>query len=109
MIALLANPSAPLALRVDLLEFRKPRPPPPFPELILKLHKIIANPASHAEEVKIAKRALLGAIGGSKQSPLAEAARRPPLWQRVHAKHPQRLGQDNNIASGALAKLQEVS
>jgi hypothetical protein len=88
MIALLANPPAPLALRVDLLEFRKPRPPPPFPELILKLHKIIANPASHAEEVKIAKRALLDAIGESKQSPLAGAARRPSPRQRVDAKHP---------------------
>jgi len=70
MIALLANPPAPLSLRVDLLAFRKPRPPPALPELIWKLHKIIANPASPAEQVKIAKRSLLDAIGDSKQSRL---------------------------------------
>ena len=70
MIALLANPPAPLALRVDLLAFREPRPPPALPELIWKLHKIIANPASPAEQVKIAKRSLLDAIGDSKQSRL---------------------------------------
>ena len=65
MIALLANPPAPLALRVNLLEFRKPRPPPALPELIWKLHKIIANPASPAEQVKLAKRSVLDAIGDS--------------------------------------------
>ena len=70
MIALLANPPAPLALRVNLLEFRKPRPPPALPKQIWKLHKIIANPASPAKQVKIAKRSLLDAIGDSKQSRL---------------------------------------
>lgn len=70
MIALLANPPAPLPLRVDLLEFRKPRPPPAPRGLIWKLHKIIANPASPAVQVKIAKRSLLDAIGDSKQSRL---------------------------------------
>ena len=70
MIALLANPPEPLPLRVDLLEFRKPRPSPALPELIWKLHKIIANPASPAEQVKIAKLSLLDAIGGSRQSRL---------------------------------------
>ena len=108
MIALLANPPAPLALRVDLLAFRRPNRTPSFSELIWKLHQIIVNPASYAEEVKVAKRALMGAIGELKQSPPAEAARRPSLRQRVNAKQPQRLGQDNSIASSALAKLQEV-
>jgi len=65
MIALLTNPPAPLPLRADLLEFRKPRPPPALPELIWKLHKIIANPASPAEQVKLAKRSVLDAIGDS--------------------------------------------
>ena len=70
MIALLANPPALLALRADLLEFRKPRPAPTLLKQIWKLHKIIANPASPAEQVKIAKRSLLDAIGDSKQSRL---------------------------------------
>ena len=70
MIALLANPPAPLSLRVDLLAFRKPRSPPALLKRIWKLHKIIANPASPAEQVKIAKRSLLDAIGDSKQSRL---------------------------------------
>ena len=70
MIALLANPPEPLPLRADLLAFRKPRPPPALPELIWKLHKIIANPASPAEQVKLAKRSLLDAIGDSKHSRL---------------------------------------
>ena len=70
MIALLTNPPAPLPLRADLLAFRKPRPPPALPELIWKLHKIIANPASPAEQVKLAKRSVLDAIGDSKQSRL---------------------------------------
>jgi len=65
MIALLTNPPAPLSLRADLLEFRKLRPPPALPELIWKLHKIIANPASPAEQVKLAKRSVLDAIGDS--------------------------------------------
>ena len=86
MIALRANPPAPLALRVDLLEFRKPRPPPALPELILKLHKIIANPASRAEQVKVAKRSLLDAIADLKQTQLPGAARRPSLRHKVHAK-----------------------
>ena len=65
MIALLTNPRAPLSLRADLFEFRKPRPPPALPELIWKLHKVIANPESNAEQVKMAKRSVLDAIGDS--------------------------------------------
>lgn len=67
MIALLANPPAPLALPVDLLEFKKPRPPPVLPELIWKLHQVIANPEFNAEQVKMAKRSLLDAIAELKQ------------------------------------------
>ena len=108
MIALLANPPAPLALRVDLLEFRKSRPPPQtLPELILKLHKVIATPASRAEQVRVAKRSLLHAIADLKQSRLPGVAHRPSLGQKIHAKDPLRLGHGNTIASGVLAKLQE--
>ena len=69
MIALLANPPAPLALRVDLLAFKKPNRPPSFSELIWNLHQVIVNPTSHAEEVKVAKRDMLRVIGKAKQSP----------------------------------------
>jgi hypothetical protein len=69
MIALLANPPAPLALRADLLAFRRPNTTPSFSELIWKLHQTIVNPTSHAEEVKVAKRDMLGVIGKAKQSP----------------------------------------
>jgi hypothetical protein len=69
MIALLANPPAPLALRVDLLAFRRPNRTPSFSELIWKLHQIIVNPTSHAEEVKVAKRDMLRVMGKAKQSP----------------------------------------
>jgi hypothetical protein len=92
MIALLTNPPVPLALRIDLLKFRNPRPPPSFPDLIFNLHKIIANPESRAEEVKIAKRALLAAIGQSKQFSQAGTSR--PSLTRVNPK-----SQDNNIAT----------
>ena len=69
MIALLANPPAPLALRVDLLAFRRPNRTPSFSELIWQLHQIIVNPTSHAEEVKVAKRDMLRVIGKAKRSP----------------------------------------
>jgi hypothetical protein len=69
MIALLANPPAPLALRVDLLAFRRPNRTPSFSELIWQLHQIIVNPASIPEEVKVAKRDMLRVIGKAKQSP----------------------------------------
>ena len=69
MIALLANTPAPLALRVDLLAFRRPNRTPSFSELIWRLHQIIVNPASHAEAVKVAKRDMLQVIGKAKQSP----------------------------------------
>jgi hypothetical protein len=104
MIALLANPPAPLALRVDLLEFRKPRPPPTFPELILKLHKIIANPASRPEDVKIAKSALLRAIATSKQFSPTGAASRPSLQPKVEP--PQFV--QGRTPPFAFAKLQKI-
>jgi len=69
MIALLANPPAPLALRVDLLAFRKPHRTPSFSELIWQLHEIIVNPASHAGEVKVAKRVMLRVIGKTRPAP----------------------------------------
>jgi hypothetical protein len=105
MIALLANPPAPLALCIDLLEFRKPRPPPAFPELILKLHKIISNPVSRAEEVKIAKCALLHAIGASKQFSPTGAASPPSLQPRVE---PPQFVHDKDTTSFAFAKLQKI-
>jgi hypothetical protein len=93
MIALLTNPPVPLALRVDLPKFRKPRATPSLPKLIFKLHKIIANPASCAEEVKMAKRALLGTIGQAKQFSQA-ASSSPPSLLRVEPDF-----HDNNIAT----------
>ena len=69
MIALLANPPAPLALRIDLLALGRPNRAPSFSELMWQLHQIIVNPASHAEEVKVAKRDMLGVIEKAKQSP----------------------------------------
>jgi hypothetical protein len=105
MIALLANPPAPLALCIDVLEFRKPRPPPQYPELIFKLHRIIANPASRAEEVKIAKCALLRAIGASKQFSPTGAASPPSLRPRVE---PPQFVYDKDTTSFALAKLQKI-
>ena len=69
MIALLANPPAPLALRVDLLAFRRANRMQSFSELIWQLHQIIVNPASHVEEVKVAKRDMLRVIGKTKRLP----------------------------------------
>jgi len=69
MIALLANPPAPLALGVDLLAFRRPNRTPSSSDLIWRLHQIIVNPASHVDEVKVAKRDMLRVIGKAKQSP----------------------------------------
>src|SRR4029077_18827569 len=69
MIALLANPPAPLALCVDLLGFRRRKRTSTFSELIWKLHQIIAHRASRAEDVKIAKRALLRTLRQTKQFP----------------------------------------
>ena len=90
MIALLTT----ARLRVDLPEFRKPRPPPAFPELIWKLHEIIANSASCTEEVKIAKHALLDAIGGVETIP-DWAARHPSLETTTsRAVHSQTGGSD---------------
>ena len=101
MIALLANPPAPLSLRIDLLNFRNPRPQPSFPESIFKLHKIIADPESNAEEVKIAKRALLRAIGQSKQFSQAGTGR--PWLTKNGAK-----SQDNDIATAESSNLQNM-
>jgi hypothetical protein len=108
MIALLANPPAPLALCVDLLGFRKPKRTPTFPELIWNLHQIIANRASRAEDVKSAKRALLRAIGQTKEFPqMPGPAVVPPFRRESTQKSATRLFQDN-MASCARAKLQDV-
>jgi hypothetical protein len=109
MIALLANPPAPLALRLDLLAFRKPKRTPSFSELIWQLHQIIAIPASRAEDVKIAKRALVRTLGQTKHFPQTPG-RQPSLVFRKEStqKSATRLVQDNNMASCARAKLQEV-
>src|SRR5215212_2875608 len=69
MIALLANPPAPLPLRVDLLAFKRPNRAPSFSEVLWQLHQIIVNPGSDAEEVKVAKRDMLRVIGKEKRSP----------------------------------------
>jgi hypothetical protein len=109
MIALLTNPPAPLAVRVDLLGFRKPKRRPTFPELIWKLHQIIANPASRAQDVKTAKRALLRAIGQTREFQQMPGPAVVPRFRRVSTqKSATRLIEDNNMASCARAKLQEV-
>ena len=69
MIALLANPPAPLTLRANLLAFRRLNRTPSFSELIWKLHQIIVNPTSQAEKIKVAKRDMLRVMGTAKQSP----------------------------------------
>ena len=78
MIALLANPPAPLALRIDLLAFGTSDRTPSFSELIWKAHQVIANPASHAKEVKVAKRDMLRVIGEKKHSPKVFGSAAPP-------------------------------
>ncbi len=87
MIALLANPPAPLALRVDLLAFRRPNRTPAFSELIWQLHQVIVNPASHAEDVKVAKRDMLRVIGKPKRLPKCRSRQSfPVLVQNQHRK-----------------------
>jgi len=109
MIALLANPPAPLALRVDLLAFRRPNRTPSFSELIWHLHQIIVNPASHAEEVKVAKRDMLRVIGKAKQSPdLRGSAVVSRFRPESTQKSATRLIQDNDMASCARVTLQEM-
>jgi hypothetical protein len=108
MIALLANPRAPLALCVDLFEFRRGKRTSTLPELIWKLHQIIANRASRAEDVKIAKRALLRTLRQTKAIPTNAGAAIVPRFRRESThKSATRLIQDNNMASCARAKLQE--
>lgn len=100
MIALLTNPPVPLALHIDLLKLKNQRPPP-IPELIFKLHKIIATPESRAEEVKIAKRALLGAIGQSTRFSQAGISR--PSLTKSGSKIPRQRHRD-----AAIVNLQDV-
>jgi len=97
MIALLANPPAPLALRVDLLAFRKLNRPPSFSELIWNLHQVIVSPTSHAEEVKVAKRDMLRVIGKAKRSPnMPGSAVVPRFRSESTQKIATRVVQDNN-------------
>jgi hypothetical protein len=109
MIALLANPPAPLALCVDLLGFRRRKRTSTFSELIWKLHQIIAHRASRAEDVKIAKRALLGAIRQTKQFPQTPGPAVPRFRRESTQKSATRLIQDNNMASCGRAKPHEES
>jgi hypothetical protein len=99
MNASLTNPPVPLALHIDLLKFRNPRLPP-IPELIFKLHKIIAKPESRAEEVKIAKRALLAAIEQSKH--FSQAGISPSL-KKSGSKIPRQ-----RLRDAAIVNLQDM-
>jgi hypothetical protein len=110
MIALLANPPAPLALRVDLLAFRRPNRMQSFSELIWKLHQIIVNPSSHAEEVKIAKRKMLRAIGEAKRSPKMPGSSvvrrfRPEPTQKI----PTRVVQDDDASAAQFSNYRKVA
>jgi len=97
MIALLANPPAPLALRVDLRAFRRPNRTPSFFELIWQLHQIIVNPATHAKEVKVAKLDMLRVIEKAKPSPKMPG---PAVVPRFRSESTQKIAtrvvQDNN-------------
>jgi hypothetical protein len=108
MIPLLANPPAPLALRVDFLAFRRPNRTQSFSELIWQLHQIIVNPASRAEEVKVAKRDMLRVIGKAKQSPKmpgSAVAPRPESTQKIAT----RVIQDNNTRAAQLSNYRKVA
>jgi hypothetical protein len=110
MIALLANPPAPLALRVDLLAFRRPKRTQTFSELIWKLHQIIVNPASHAEEVKVAKRDMLRVIGKAKPSPQnAGLGSRFQFSSRINTENCNASRSTQQPAGGAVFQLQEVA
>jgi hypothetical protein len=88
MIALLANPPAPLALRVDVLAFRRANRTQSFSELIWQLHQIIVNPASHVEEVKVAKRDMLRVIGKTKRLPKMPGAAVVPRFPSELTRQP---------------------
>ena len=110
MIALLANPPAPLALRLDLLAFKRPNRTPSFSELIWQLHQIIVNPGSHAEEVKVAKRDMLRVIRKAKPSPKmpgSAAVRRfrPESTQSLAT----RVVQDKNARPAQFSNYRKVA
>jgi hypothetical protein len=110
MIALLANPPAPLALRADLLAFKRPKRTPSFSELIWQLHQIIVNPASHVEEVKVAKRDMLRVIGKAKRSPkMPGSAVVPSFRSESTQKIATRVVQDNNARSGQFSNYRKVA
>jgi len=110
MIALLTNPPAPLALRVDFLAFRKPNRTPSFSELIWQLHQIIVNPASHAEEVKVAKRDMLRAIGKAKRSPkMPGSAFVPRFRSESTQKIATRVVQDKNARPPQFSNYRKVA
>jgi hypothetical protein len=110
MIALLANPPAPLALRIDLLAFRKPNRTPSFSELIWQSHQIIANPASHAEQVKVAKRDMLRVIGKAKRSPkMPRSAVVPRFRSESTQKIATRVVQDKNARPAQFSNNRKVA
>ena len=110
MIALLANPPAPLALRVDLLALRRPNRMQSLSELIWKLHQIIVNPASHAEEVKVAKRDMLRLIGeGKTVAQNAGLGSRSPRLSKINTENCNASPLRQQPASGAVAQLHEVA
>ena len=110
MIALLANPPAPLALRVDLLAFRRPNRAPSFSELIWQLHQVIVNPASHADEVKVAKRDMLRVIGKAKRSPkMPGSAVVPRSRSESTQKIATRVVQDKNARPAQFSNYRKVA
>jgi hypothetical protein len=110
MIALLANPPAPLALRADLLAFRRPNRTLSFSELIWQLHQIIANPASHAEEVKVAKRDMLRVIGKKKRSPKMPGSTVVPSFRSESTQEiATRVVQDNNARPAQFSNYRKVA
>jgi hypothetical protein len=107
MIALLANPPA---LRVDLLAFKRPNRTPSFSELIWQLHQVIVNPASHAEDVKVAKRDMLRVIGKAKRSPkMSGSAVVPRFCSESTQKIATRVVQDNNARAAQFSNYRKVA
>ena len=81
-----------------------------FSELIWKLHQIIVNPSSRAEEVKVAKRKMLRVIGEAKRSlkmPGSVVVRRfqPEPTQKI----PTRVVQDDNSPAAQFSNYRKVA
>jgi hypothetical protein len=68
------------------------------------------NPASHAEEVKVAKRDMLRAIGNAKRSPkMPGPAVVPRLRPESTQKIATRVVQDNNARAAQFSNYRKIA